>query len=190
MEGYTTELGKPMLPVKIIRIALPDEMKVSTVRVLDIKEESLDGAYIVFPAQSPQPIGINPATITFQPPDSTIYSSYIPYPSEYISFNRQMDLAGQNIGEISIYPIRYTGAERRLTLVTSITFSVSGTSGYQCGDYLSTQASEVSRDMYEQMVKDMVINPEDVQLRTSVRPQPLGVPPGDYDYVIITTIAG
>jgi len=35
--GYTTEVGKPMVPVKNIRIALPADMKATSIRILDIK---------------------------------------------------------------------------------------------------------------------------------------------------------
>lgn len=52
--GYLAEPGKPMLPIKNIMIALPEEMKAVMIRVTDIKMKQLPGTYHIFPAQHPQ----------------------------------------------------------------------------------------------------------------------------------------
>jgi len=87
---------------------------------------------------------------------------------------------------MSIYPIHYIPLQKKLTLVTSITFTIEGIGGYICGDYLPKTMSDSGRDHIQKMVQNMVINPEEVELRFSQNPQPAGVDPGDYDYVIIT----
>ena len=88
---------------------------------------------------------------------------------------------------ITIYPIHYVPSEKKLTLITSIECVIEGVGNYICGDYLPANISENGREMYERRVKEMVDNPEDVKLQVSENSsQPIGVPPGDYDYVIIT----
>jgi hypothetical protein len=182
----TDEVGKPMMPMKTIRVALPAEMKVTSIQVLAVTEESISGIYNICPTQNPLPIGTDPNSSHFVQPDATTYASDQPYPTSLIKLNGQSDLAGQVMADVTIYPMQYTPAQKHLALVTSVSFAIHGVKGYSIGDYLPQQMSDHDRSMYRQMVQDMVINPENVDLRTSPNPQPLGVGPGHYSYVIVT----
>jgi hypothetical protein len=184
--GYITDIGKPMIPIKNIQVALPADMKATNIRINDIKEQTLDGTYLLYPAQPARPIDRIESEYQFVQPDTQTYESSKTYPSKSIELTGQSDLAGQGIAHIAIYPIHYVPLQKKLTLVTSITFTIEGTGGYICGDYLSRHISDSGRDQYQQMVQNMVINPENVILQSTLNPQPVGVSPGDYDYVIIT----
>ncbi len=182
--GYLTEPGKPMLPLKSIMIALPEDMQATMIRVTNIKMKELPGTYHIFPAQYPQHLD---EEINFIPPDQSIYSSVVSYPSSFVKLTDQTDLAGQGLAGVTIYPIHYVPSEKKLTLITSLECVIEGVGNYICGDYLPERISENGREMYESRVKEMVDNPKDVTLQFSDNPvQPIGVPPGDYDYVIIT----
>jgi len=184
--GVTTEIGKPMLPVKNIKIALPQDMKITSIQIKELKEQFLQGTFFMHPAQPSLRSSQIANELQFVQPDTKTYQSNQIYPAQYIQVTGQNDLAGQNIAELTIYPLHYIPAQKKLSTITSITFTVEGTNGYICGDYLSPSISESSKDLYQQMIQNMVINPEDVVLRTSQNPQSAGVEPGDYDYVIIT----
>jgi hypothetical protein len=184
--SYLRDLGKPMIPTKNIMIALPSGMKATNIRILSNKVESIQGTYTIFPAQRPLPVGTVQDPILVIHPNRATYNQPIPYPSQMISLGAQTDLAGQSMVEITVFPLHYFPFQKNLTLVTSLTFRIEGVSGNICGDYLSSHISDNERDMYQQMVQNMVINPENVELRSSPNPQPMGVPSGDYDYVIIT----
>jgi hypothetical protein len=184
--SYLTEPGKPMLPIKTILIAVPDDMKTTTLSILSVSEQLLPGTYTIFPAQHPRPIGETSNPFLLRPPNPTTYASPLPYPAQLAVLGDQTDLVGQSMVPITIYPVHYLPLQHKLTLVTSIMIRIQGTNGYTCGDYLSDQISENARLMYQQQIQNMVINPEDVHLLTSPHPHPLGVGPGDYEYVIIT----
>ena len=184
--GYTTEVGKPMVPVKNIRIALPEDMKATSIRILDMKEQTVDGTFILYPAQPAYPIGKPGSEIQFIQPDAQTYQSSQTYPTKRVELTGQSDLAGQSIADMTVYPMNYVPLQKKVTLVSSITFTIEGICGYLCGDYLPTHLSDSGREMYQKMVQNMVINPENVELRFSPTPQPAGVDPGDYNYVIIT----
>jgi hypothetical protein len=196
MNGFTTVVvqgcaslndpGKPQLPIKNIRVALPADMKVTGLRILDEQHEPLEGTYLIFPAQHPVTIGTSFDTDHFLQPDPVAYTSGQPYPPASVAFNGQCDLAGQVMADVSIFPVSYVPVENTLTFMSSVTISLLGTSGYVCGDYLPHTVSLNEKTLDEQMVQHMVINPENVSLHTSPSPQPLGVPPGEYEYVIIT----
>ena len=186
--SWLSELGKPMLPIKMLKIALPTGMAVKSVQVVDTKSEEIPGEYNVYPAQPPLPVGLSDKNVDFIQPDQQTYMSSQPYPSKLVEFIHQTDLAGQGIAVIQLYPLQYTPGEKRLTLYTSITIGIEGVGGYECGDYLSSNVSENNRNTYEQMVKSMVNNPEAVQLNGSLGMKNSLVPPGGpFAHVIITS---
>jgi hypothetical protein len=180
--------GKPKLPAKTIRIALPAGMAVTDVRIVAAQPVKLAGTYKVYPAQPPRPVSDPGTENDFVAPDSQIYASPEAYPGKLAEFIHQTDLAGQGIALVRLYPVQYVPAEQELTLYTSITLLLEGIDGYECGDYLPARISEHGRRAYEQAVREMVVNPENVALTMSSGSAPVsrGVGPGEYEYVIIT----
>jgi hypothetical protein len=190
MEGdYLSDIGKPMLPWKEIKIALPSGMAVKSVYVVDTKSEQITGEYNIFPAQPPLKIGLSENDVDFVQPDPQTYASLQPYPSQLVEFGYQADLAGQGMAVIQLYPMQYVPGEKKLTLYTSLTIEIAGVGGYQCGDYLSPNISETDRRNSEERVKEMVVNPQDVMLVTSSSLKgPSGVLPKlSFRHVIITS---
>lgn len=184
---WLSDIAKPMLPAKELRIALPAGMKVTDVYATDIKTREIIGEYNIFPAQPPKKISSSDEEIITVQPDQAIYASSQPYPLKLVELIRQTDLAGQGIAIIRVYPLQYVPAEKKLTLYTSLNLVIEGTGGYEYGDYLPLNISDKDREVYEQMVKDMVTNPEDVHLNTGVTMgTPALLPPGSFGHVIIT----
>jgi hypothetical protein len=180
------EIGRPQLPAKTILLALPTGMKATNLQVLSTQKQPIQGTYTIFPAQKPLPVGEASVPRLLVPPNRAIYNSLLPYPSQLAVLGPQTDLAGQSMIAVTIFPLHYLPLQQKLILITSITIHIEGTTGYAYGDNLSPSISDHDRAMYTQMVQDMVVNPNDVTLCPSTNPQPLGVGPGDYDYVIIT----
>ncbi len=186
--GCLAELGKPVLPSLDIRIALPSGMEVKGVRVVDSKSEEILGEFNILPSQPPIRTDLSEESVDFVEPDKKTYSSNQPYPSKLVEFVHQTDLVGQGMAVIQLYPLQYVPAEKRLTLYTSISLVIEGVGGYECGDFLSPNISERGRRTYEQMIKDMVQNPEDVQLNAAFKMgTSLLLPGGPFDHVIITS---
>ena len=186
--SHLAELGKPMLPAKEIRVALPSGMAVTGVRIVNTVQEEIPGRFDVFPAQPPRKVGSSDENVAFVEPDLALYSSIQPYPSEPVEFSRQTDLAGQGMAVIRLYPLKYVPGERKLTLYTSLTLVIEGTGGYECGDYLSPNASTRNRQTYEQTARNMVENPEEIRLNAAFRLDKSMAPPGGpFDHVIITS---
>ena len=186
--GFLTAVGRPMLPVKQVGLALPPGMTVTGVSVADVVQRDIDGAYVIFPAQPPRMLSKPVRAADFVQPDATTYGSADAYPSRLAELSHQTDLAGQGIAIVRLSPLQYFPREKRLRLCTALTVIVEGTGGYECGDYLPPSISEAGRAAYERMLTRAVVNPQDVELRTRSDPPPrsVGVGPGDYDYVIIT----
>ena len=181
-----TAVGEPMLPTAGIRVALPAGMTATAVQVDAVHEQALSGMYTLYPAQPPQSMNAAEDN-SFVPPNAAIYRSTASYPTSYVSLTGESDLAGQAMAEITVYPLHYIGASRQVQLLTSLTFTIEGTPGYVCGDYLPTRLKQADSISLTTYVKSLVANPDTVILQTDPKPHSLGVPTGDYDYVIITS---
>ncbi len=181
------EIGKPMMPAKQINIALPEGMIAEDVKITDIDFQKIKGNYNISPAQPPQKIGTSIDEVEFATPDHLTYNSKRAYPQKTVELIDQSDLCGQSWATIQVNPLKYYPKQNELVMVKSITFAVTGDSGYVCGDYLPISMSESNQETYQRMIENVVVNPKDIKLHSSENyPQIIGVGPGDYDYVIIT----
>ena len=187
---YLNIFGEPMLPKVSIRLALPSGMTAEKINIIESHKVLLDGEYTIFPSQPPLSIGQELNDVDFIEPKNVIYQSNEYYPSFSVEIVEQADLAGQSFAEIALYPIQYNPFEKKLVLTTFISFEVEGSSGYICGDYLSDSISEKGLNIYEQMVKSLVVNPNVVCVSSAPQSsmQSLALPPGGpFDHVIITS---
>lgn len=198
LEGYdivhlfdgdkNVEPGNPMLPSKLVRVALPDGMTAVNVVVDKTTPLNIEGEFNIYPAQPPRKFStIYDKDVDFIEPNSAVYSSDKPYPSQLVEFIYQTDLAGQSMAVIKINPLQYIPNEKRLVFYNSISFTIRGDFGYVCSHYLPATVSEFNMHDYENMVRGMVINPEDAKIITSEHTSfQTALTPGNYDYVIIT----
>ncbi|MBU0639121.1 MAG: hypothetical protein KKB50_09680 [Planctomycetes bacterium] len=185
--GFLDQPGQPLLPARLVRLALPAGMKVTGLRVVETQTAPLPGEYTLFPAQPPQRVATPPEDITFTLPDAVTYASAAPYPANAAEFSHQTDLLGQGIAVLRLFPVQYAPAAGQLSLCITMRIVVEGVGGYECGDYLSAGLSDDERARRAQRVADLVANPADVEVRPAPnQPRRLGVSPGEYDYVIIT----
>lgn len=186
-EGQLCESGKPMLPLKNIMIALPEGMEATNIRIINVKEKIIPGAYKIFPAQLPQTLDTSVKELEFVQCDTQVYESYYPYPSKLVELTQQNDLAGQGIVTITVYPIHYIPRLKMVKLLTSIELVIEGIDGYVCGDYLPHQISEGGKFTYQKIIENMVENPDEVELKYEDKILHSNFESNDYDYVIITT---
>ncbi|MCD6163669.1 MAG: carboxypeptidase regulatory-like domain-containing protein [candidate division Zixibacteria bacterium] len=182
------KLGNPLLPSKLVKVALPEGMIAVNVVVDKAESQKIDGEYNIYPSQPAREISSNyDRDIEFVEPNSAIYSSDKPYPTKLAELIYQTDLAGQSMAVIMINPLQYIPAEKSLVFHTEISFTIQGDFGNVCSHYLPAAVSEFNKREYESMVKGMVINPEDAKVITSeYTPFQIALDPGNYDYVIIT----
>ena len=55
--GIINEIGKPMLPLKNIMVAVPEGIKATSIKILNIIEKELPSKYTILPVQPPLRIG-------------------------------------------------------------------------------------------------------------------------------------
>ncbi len=185
---YLSETGKPFLPSKTIRIALPSGFAVQSLEYESISETQLSGSFNILPAQPPLRIGQSLEDVEFIQPDQMIYSSSTLYPSVLAELVGQSDLAGQSYAVVRVFPVQYSPTAHELIFHQSIKITVYGTGGYICGDYMPNNISKSSREKYESIVKSLAVNPNDAITRTSGYKSASSLPPGGpFDHVLITS---
>lgn len=187
--GVLSDLGKPVLPAKNVRIALPSGMRATYVEAESFHTMAIPGTFYITPGQPPRPM-LQDYVPQIIEPDRDVYSADAAYPGRLAVLEHQANVAGQQIAMIAVYPLQYEPGKRKLTLHTRIELTV------HCAPMTAADApfvenyrtfTERQRELYRGMLETMVINPEAVQIDPRLGgPAPL-VPPGQYDHVIVTT---
>jgi len=178
---HTTEVGAPQMPVTSLSFIIPQNVRVTGVRIISVEKNLMDGNFYLSPTQEEVPIGMTPS---FAEPKKAIYESSSPYPGKIIELAGDGFLAGYHLAGVSIYPLEYIPKEGKLYLYSKIKFEI---------QYVDANRECVIPPLgleqdYEKMILNSVKNPEDINL---CRPTPILAkivsPPADsIPYVIIT----
>gem|GEM_PF-5805841 len=161
-----SEPGKPVMPEKSLSVAIPAGTEVVRVEARPLETIDIPGLYRVMPGQPPRRTSEKFSGLTIGP-DEVIYGSRRMFPGELVVLDNQSDLAGQQIAHIRLYPLRYVPAERRLVLHEMVEVVVScrvmANSASPAGESYD-RFTDFQRRTYEEMLKSMVMNPDDVEL--------------------------
>jgi hypothetical protein len=150
--------GEPELPVRVLRFVIPSDMGVDDVVISSIEEEELVGTYRVAPAQVEVPMG---ESSTWTEPDRTIYEGDVVFPQSRVRFLGEGNLGGYRIASVAVYPITYAPRSGRLTIATELEIGLTLTAGGG-GGVRRQRSTERSHRVYEDVVRALVENPEDV----------------------------
>ncbi len=154
----TNQAGRPELPLASVTISIPAGMEAVGMQVVSADKKVIPGNFKIYPAQPPQPISRRPGG--FVPPDSTIYSSPQPYPGRIAELTGCGSLGGYKLAKLLIYPLQYIPAKGSLTLYTKLELSLDLIPSRPS---LSVRGrSQEAQALYEQIVKDLVINPLEI----------------------------
>jgi len=184
MPRYSTtgERGQPQLPSVRYYVAIPEGMAAAGVRVKSMEKETVQGNYLIHPTQAPVS---NAAEARSFVKDGSIYQSSSLFPKVLGDIGPAADLAGQNLAIVLIYPLQYQPASGTLILHKRLSFMLDLKKTDRPSDRPRIM-TRLGQRRYERMLTQMVINPEDVE----VRPLEAVVKPGGrtqaYDYVLVS----
>ncbi len=181
------EIGKPQLPVEIVQLALPEGKEIAEITVKSIESEYLAGDYFIAPAQPPKILSKSDEPTEFVQPDKDTYSSNTPYPEKVVEIAKQGFIAGYNIGSILVYPVQYIPIEKKLIFHSKIVIEISY-KDCKSSPRPYSKRTDYARNVLENSIKNMVKNPQDIQLSlTKASPTKSDLPDEEHVYVIITT---
>jgi hypothetical protein len=123
---YTSELGKPLLPLRTERILLPPDVEVVKVEIVVIKEEQVALEGKISPVQPTDILGwegeLNEDGI-IEPKDSAVnsdletYHSVVPYPANILQTYKQSQWGAFNVLNITYAPFQYIPAQNILKVI-------------------------------------------------------------------------
>ncbi len=173
--------GAPSLPVLRMKFVIPRDMKVSGFTITGVDSVEIPGTYNLYPGQPAYPLNFSPPP-GFTEPDSEIYSSSEPYPGILASSGYESFIGGWKLVDISIHPLQYIPSTGKLWLYSfNYSLELEPTENWSAPVERRTQNQQ---DEYVALVKDLVANPEDVELY-GPQPEVLSLDSAQ-TYVIIT----
>jgi len=180
-------VGEPALPLMQVMVAIPSGAEATGVRVRSLASQELAGSYRIFPGQPPRRLDGSPPA-SFVEPDEGLYGSSVAYPEGLGQLDGQTDLAGQQMAVVTLYPLQYIPVTGRLILHRQLEVTVQSRPGYVSGEAYA-RFTDRQRAVYEQMVRGMVVNPQDVVLDPPLRSSSKALPGGDFDHVVISIVS-
>ncbi len=175
----TLELGRPELPVRYVRFALPDGMTATGVTA-DVRDASpLEGRFDVWPVQPQQALSL-PYVAEWREPDPTVYNTSGLYPATPARLVDTGNIGGHAIATVAVYPLQYEPTTGLLTLNRSIEISLD-LSPADRSLRRPLARSERAETAVTEHVRSMVENPDDVLSSPTLRSRDAGI-----DYLIIT----
>ncbi len=156
---YTEAVGAPMLPMKPVKVLIPANATLESVEATGDCVD-LDGDFYLLPAQKPDPLLYPYQEREFVFPDEEIYSSARLYPGELVEVNDEGNLAGYRMVSLTLHPVQYVPAERRIRFYDRIDLSVNYRESKDSRVY---RRSAKSQELYGRIVRTIVANPQDVE---------------------------
>jgi hypothetical protein len=197
---YLTELGKPQLPTRAIRVIIPPGSKVTGITVDNASKVRLQGTFVIAPAQEMELACLPPPKLV--EPEPSIYGKASEYPGNLVALMGESYADGSyEVAHLLVYPLQYVPVVGELYLYRSITFTLTLEKG---GPPIPQrkQRQETSKKSTDIMLRETVVNPEDLDANrvlpqgtqdngAEVHPSELLPAPADVDgpaeYVVITS---
>jgi hypothetical protein len=162
---FVSPLGNPAIPAKFIQIAVPQDLDIEKVLIISEKHHSIPGEYKIYPTQPQLPLSKIDQKVKFIEPNPLVYSSNKEYPGKLAEIVSDGFLAGQHIAGIALYPLQYIPSKGELILYTEMELRLV----YRKSDKKPLPFSvrtEKGAKIYSDQLKSMVINPEEIQVKS------------------------
>lgn len=188
---FSTETGKPMLPVQALKYVIPLDKDVVGIKIIQTEETDIVGNYLIMPVQPLMPVQKQTSSLPIIK-DSLFYQTNAFYPQEPFFDVETGFMTGTRICSFNFSPVKYNPLTQKIKLITKIVFELEYKTDNK--DFcFSSVLSESSRKMMRENIMSMVNNPADFASRSAlseINTNPKAMRGGSeisgIDYVIIT----
>ena len=181
---YAEKNGDPLLPAKIVYIAVPPGSRPENIKVNVIDKEILNKKFTILPKQ--------PETTTneiykgdFSDLRADLKASHNPFPASPVQFIETATVRGQSMFVFRIWPLQYIPADGSIIFNKRFTWEFA-----ESAQLIPTLKYKKKAPIIDKMISAVVINPEQLQSAASTTISQTGdvVPTNtDCDYLIITS---
>ena len=179
--------GRPMLPAVEVDVALPRGAVVSGVRLLDARFVEIGGTFDVIPCPRPRRIDNPPLGNPFIK-DAATYGRNAFFPEKAVEEAGTWNLAGQEFVTVRLFPVGYNPVSGKVRLAEFLSYEVF----YDVDPGRSARTYNFSprvRALYRDMLRQRAVNPGAVSIPAGTGGGGRSLPPGDYEYVVVTNTA-
>jgi hypothetical protein len=153
--------GSPLLPIKLVRLLLPEETRVAGINIINEQRELL-GEFKVIPCQTDvKTNGMD--TEKWTAPDPEVYGSGSSYPENRVEIQDGGYLAGNQLVTLAVCPLEYFPQTGQLYLFSQLEISVELMSAVKHPRSAQVKRrSESEAKTYEEIIYHMADNQPDV----------------------------
>ena len=175
------EPGEPWLPACDVHILLPMGTKASSLKMEVFSETEIEGDFYIYPCQKASTVSAsNPEPFVL--PLDAAYESVYPVPPVAAELLDNVVMRGYHMAVVRFYPVLYIPADGKLFLRSRIRISLELVEAEE----VSITSIMPTEEVFETIIEDDVVNPEDVLSEYSTV-QVLSITnPNDVKYLIIT----
>lgn len=194
LAGYPAlvQPGMPRIPRVVERVLIPAGAEPTAVELVDVEWMTIPGHRNLVPAQPDVALmtldcrrnALDRQGLAYEP-DPSVYAVNAYYPSSPLRLLESGTLGGFRIAFVEVLPVRWNPTTGELQLATRLSYRLT----YANGNSDATVPSLDQREFYAEMVRSLVVNPQDVErFEPTIRRSTLSsLPPGHYEYVVIST---
>jgi len=175
--GMTTNIGKPMLPTRIVSVLIPPDGEVKSIDLISSDVDTLKQSCKILPVQHPVADGASELP-KFVEPDPAVYESGEAYPGFLFEDAGVQWMQGYKILNIRLFPMQYSPKSGKVIYYKMMKFVVT----------VASTGVSPSRSTFSDakaMISKIVVNPEKVDVWVASSAMASSSP--SIDYVIITS---
>ncbi len=150
------DVGAPEMPVYTFNYLIPLNSQVSGVSVLNQEWRFLFDEFVLFPKQPDVPLD---QPHNFVGPDSKVYNSHTPMPSQPVITYSTGNLRGYHILQLVVCPFRYIPAQKKIYLLKKLKVLVKTKSSSRSG-YSPRRQTRLASRLFKNFLEKLVINKE------------------------------
>lgn len=159
--AYLTDVGKPQLPTKSLRVVIPSGSVVAGITIDETSEMTLGGSFTIYPAQEFKADFLPPPP--FAEPDPVVYGQVGEYPGDLVTCVGESYVGSSyEVAHLVVFPLQHVPQSGELHLYTSITFTLTLAKGGPDVPEVRVR-SKTSQKSWHVLARETVINPEDVE---------------------------
>jgi hypothetical protein len=180
-ELHADRIGDPLLPSRLVHIIVPPGSGLTDMQVTILEQEILPGPYNIYPRQPEAPVSV-PVEQDLVPIRSELANSDYPFPNAPVEFVETATVRGNSMFVFRVWPLQWIPKDG--SIIVNERFEWNFTTGPSYRPIL--QYKSRARPM-EQLIKRMVINPEQLEDMSELSLQSEIFPLGAECYYLIIT---
>lgn len=159
-------VGDPMLPIKKIKVVIPDNSSISDIHIISLDEQEISGTYNISPVSPPSIISLQYYPSMFI--NENIYQNDDFYPFQIIENLEEGLLAGTKIAELNYFPVRYNPVTKKIKVIVNVVFRINLKYASSEKRKITNLLSPFAFDYMVNHIKNSVINPNEVNQNLNI----------------------